>query len=301
MSSRTRPAPSLTETGFCQPVASRNSSTLITRSSAPSTSGCRDGERRSMPAGMPRSRAMSARDLLGHELAAEARLRALRDVDLDAVGLAHDVGAPAQAAAEALHDDALGRLAHLGDQAALARVVADVGQRGGLGQRDLRRLRQRAVAHRARSSRASRGRSARRRSGRRATSRSSTLPTTSGSGSIGRQVALEGEVGEVRQRAAGAVAADAVAPDLRLDRDVLLHLRVPVVRALRADEERDHADARLGARVVQVLAGVHDLAEAAARTGSRSGRGRRARRPARRPPGRPPRRRRRAMSMRPPT
>ena len=60
MSSRTRPAPSFTETGFFQRVASRNSSTLITRSSAPSTSGWREGERRSMPAGMPRSRAMSA-------------------------------------------------------------------------------------------------------------------------------------------------------------------------------------------------------------------------------------------------
>ena len=60
MSSRTRPAPSFTDTGFSQPVASRNSSTLITRSSAPSTSGWRDGERRSIPAGMPRSRAISS-------------------------------------------------------------------------------------------------------------------------------------------------------------------------------------------------------------------------------------------------
>ena len=148
MSSRTRPAPSLTETGFSQPVASRNSSTLITRSSAPSTSGWRDGERRSMPAGMPRSRAMSSRDLLRHQLAAEARLRALRDVDLDAVGLPHVVDVPAEPPAEALDDDALRGLAHLGDQPAFARVVADVGERRGLRERDLRRLRERPVAHR---------------------------------------------------------------------------------------------------------------------------------------------------------
>ena len=63
----------------------------------------------------------------------------------------------------------------------------------------------------------------------------------------------------MRQRPAGAVAADAVAADLRLDGDVLLHLPVPVLRPLRPDEERDHPDARLGARVVEVLAGVDDL------------------------------------------
>ena len=71
---------------------------------------------------MPRSRAMSSRHLLRHQLAAEPRLRALRDVDLDAVGLPHDVDVPAEPAAEALDDDALGRLAHLGDQPAFARL-----------------------------------------------------------------------------------------------------------------------------------------------------------------------------------
>ena len=58
--------------------------------------------------------AAQARDVLGHllrhQLAAEAGLRALGDVDLDAVGLAHDVDVPAEPAAEALDDDALRRL-----------------------------------------------------------------------------------------------------------------------------------------------------------------------------------------------
>ena len=69
---------------------------------------------------------------------------------------------------------------------------------------------------------------------------------------------------QVWQRPRGAVAADPVAADLRLDGDVLLHLVVPVVGPLRADEEGDHTHARLGARVVEVLARVDDLLEPAA-------------------------------------
>ena len=59
MSSRILPAPNFTLTGTSYPVASRNSSTLMTRSSAPRISGWRDGERKSMPDGMPRISASS--------------------------------------------------------------------------------------------------------------------------------------------------------------------------------------------------------------------------------------------------
>ncbi len=115
----------------------------------------------------------------------------------------------------------------------------------------------------ARSSPASTGRSASRRSARRAASRARPSPRRRDPAATLDRSRLEREVAEVRKRPAGAVAADAVATDLRLDGDVLLHLRVPVVGPLGADEERDHAHARLGARVVEVLARVDDLLELA--------------------------------------
>ena len=80
-------------------------------------------------------------DLLRHQLAAEAGLRSLRDVDLDAVGLAHDVHVPAEPAAEALDDDALGCRAHPPESGPPRPSCRRYRQAGGLGQRDLRRLR----------------------------------------------------------------------------------------------------------------------------------------------------------------
>ena len=73
----------------------------------------------------------------------------------------------------------------------------------------------------------------------------------------------EGDVGEVRQRSGRPVAANAIAADLRLHRNVLLHLGVPVRRPLGGDGEGHHPHARLDSRVAQVLAGVHDLPERA--------------------------------------
>ncbi len=170
---------------------------------------------------------------------------------------------PAEAPSQALHDDAFRGLAHLGDQAALARVVADVGEGGGLRQSDLGGFRERSVAHGRDHHR--HGEIDRRRS-EAAADRGRELDGGDDVriGLDGREVVPEREIVQVWQRPRGAVAADPVAADLRLDGDVLLHLVVPVVGPLRADEEGDDAHARLGARVVEVLARVDDLLEPAA-------------------------------------
>ena len=206
------------------------------------------------------------RDVLGHllrhQLATEAGLGALRDVDLDAVGRAHGVHRPAEAPAEALGDHSLCSRAHLGDEAALARVVADVGERRRLRERDLRRLGQGAVAHR------------RDHHGHRQVDRLRAEAAAEGGcerdlrhdvrvGVDLGEVSPESDVGDVRERPSGAVAANPVAADLRLDRDVLLHLVVPVVGPLGPDEEGNDAHARLRPGVVEVLARVDDLLQGA--------------------------------------
>ena len=78
-----------------------------------------------------------------------------------------------------------------------------------------------------------------------------------------RKIALEGKIREVRQRARAAVAPHPVTADLRLDVDVLLHLRVPVVRRAGEGEEGDAADLLLAGSVAEPLARVHDLLKAA--------------------------------------
>ena len=67
----------------------------------------------------------------------------------------------------------------------------------------------------------------------------------------------------MRQGARAAIAPHPVTADLRLDVDVLLHLRVPVVRRAREGEEGDAAHLLLAGGVAQALAGVPDLLEAA--------------------------------------
>jgi hypothetical protein len=88
------------------------------------------------------------RHLLGHELAAEARLGALRDVDLQAVGALHVMDVPAQASAQALEDELFGGAALGIRHAALARVLGDPGECRGHADGPFCGGRQRAVAHR---------------------------------------------------------------------------------------------------------------------------------------------------------
>ena len=104
ISSFNRPAPIFRLMGTRQSVASRNSSILITRSSAPITSGCRLGLRKSMP----HRNAADSGDLLGnflaHQLPAQPRLGALADVDLDGVRPLHIVRVEAEPPGQALID-----------------------------------------------------------------------------------------------------------------------------------------------------------------------------------------------------
>ena len=74
-------------------------------------------------------------------------------------------------------------------------------------------------------------------------------------------VAPERKVGKVREGARATVAADPVAPNLRLDVDVFLDLRVPVLRGSREGEEGNAAHLSLARRVAQLLARVGDLGE----------------------------------------
>ena len=77
--------------------------------------------------------------LLGHQLAAEAGLGALGDVDLEPVGALHVVDVPAQAPAQALEDELLGGVALGVAHAAFAGVLGDVRQPRGDGDRLLGR------------------------------------------------------------------------------------------------------------------------------------------------------------------
>ena len=77
------------------------------------------------------------------------------------------------------------------------------------------------------------------------------------------EFAPEREIREMGEGAGPAVAADPVAPDLRLDVDVLLDLRIPVLGVLREREEGDAAHLALARGVAQLLARVDDLLEGA--------------------------------------
>jgi len=77
-----------------------------------------------------------------------------------------------------------------------------------------------------------------------------------------RQILTEGEVGDVGQGPRAAVAADAVAADLRLDVEVFLDLGVPVLGAAGKGEERNAAHLPLAGGIAQLFSGVDDLLEA---------------------------------------
>ena len=200
--------------------------------------------------------------LLGHELAAEARLGALADVYLQAVGAVHVVDVPAQPPAEALEDKLLGG-APLGiAHAALAGVLGDVRERRGDGDGLLGRARQGAVAH---------GRDQHRHG---EVERVGAVLAADqgvhldqgyriGNHACPGHVRLKGQVREMRKLARPAVAAHPIAADLRLDMDIFLNLRVPIIRLAREAEEGEAAHLLLGGFVAQVLAGVDDLLEAA--------------------------------------
>ena len=77
------------------------------------------------------------------------------------------------------------------------------------------------------------------------------------------QILAKGEVREMRQCARAAIAADAIAADLRLDIDIFLDLGVPIIRFAGKGEKRNAADLLLGSAVTQIGAGVDDLLKAA--------------------------------------
>jgi len=68
-----------------------------------------------------------------------------------------------------------------------------------------------------------------------------------------RQVALEGEIGDVRQRAAGAVPRIAVAADLRLDVNIFWTFGVPIGAVAGRLEEAGSRARALGARIAQAF------------------------------------------------
>ena len=202
------------------------------------------------------------RHLLRHELAAESGLRPLADIDLEPVRPVHVVDVPAEPAAQTLEDKLL-RRAPLGvAHAAFAGILGDPRHARRHAHRLLGRARQGAVAHRRdhhRHGELERPRPVQTPDLRPHLHRHHRVACRARA----REVALEREVGEVRQRARAAIAPHPVAADLGLDVDVLLHLRVPVVRRAREGEEGNAAHLLLAGRVAQTLAGVHDLLEAA--------------------------------------
>src|SRR3979409_1923582 len=102
-----------------QSVISRSSSILISRSSGPVQSGCRQALRWSIPGGRARISATRGASLWPRRIPPAAGLGPLADDDLDRVGAAQVVGVHAVARGQQLEDQLVGVLALLRRHAAV--------------------------------------------------------------------------------------------------------------------------------------------------------------------------------------
>ena len=133
--------------GISQFVASRTSWTLSARSSGPSQSGWRAGERWSMPGGQGSHLRHLVGHLLSQQVPAQAHLASLADEELAAVGEAQVMGVEAVAGLDALVEPLRRVAALVRNHAALARAGGGARHRRPARERGLRLVAQRPEAH----------------------------------------------------------------------------------------------------------------------------------------------------------
>ncbi|GBF28466.1 hypothetical protein MnTg03_00025 [bacterium MnTg03] len=197
-------------------------------------------------------------DFLGHQLTAEPRLGALRNINLQSIGAVHIVNVPTKPPPQHLEYKLFGgtalRIAHT----AFAGVLGDARQAGCKPHGALGRCAERTVTHRCDHHRHTQlqriGAVNPAELGVHLDFRNNiNIPTGIG------KIFFKCQVGQVWKFSRTAVTANTITTDLRFNMQIFLHLGVPVIGFTGKGEKWNTAHLMLAATVAQVLTGVDDF------------------------------------------